>query len=153
MEQTMGFAGDLAAKQQVAVEVSITAVLLVAAVALDHLQQRFTDQHRGVVEGSDLHQIRLLLGTDARAEQAYHALGGGQIAGGLQHQHPFPLLMENVQLFKSGNMVDARVGAGVGSKHQSIRQAHGHTVGHCGYSRIIAAAPAGCVRALQRWLT
>ena len=46
------------------------------------------------------HQIRLLLGTDARAEQAYHALGGGQIAGGLQHQHPFPLLMENVQLFK-----------------------------------------------------
>ncbi|CDK68924.1 hypothetical protein [Klebsiella pneumoniae IS10] len=47
-------------------------------------------------------------------------------------------------------MVDARIGAGVGSKHQSIRQAHGHTVGHCGYSRIIAAAPAGCVRALQR---
>ncbi len=40
MEQTMGFAGDLAAKQQVAVEVGVTAGLLVAAVALDHLQQR-----------------------------------------------------------------------------------------------------------------
>ena len=50
MEQTMGFAGDLAAKQQVAAEVGVTAGLLVAAVA-DHLQQRFTDQHRGVVEG------------------------------------------------------------------------------------------------------
>lgn len=34
MEQTMGFAGDLAAKQQVAVEVGVTAGLLVAAVAL-----------------------------------------------------------------------------------------------------------------------
>ena len=68
----------------------------------------------------------------------------------LERQGQKLLLMENVQLFKSGNMVDARIGAGVGSKHQSIRQAHGHTVGHCGYSRIIAAAPAGCVRALQR---
>ena len=49
MKQPVRFAGDLPAEQQVAVEVGIAAVLLIAAVALNHLLQGFTDQHRRVV--------------------------------------------------------------------------------------------------------
>jgi hypothetical protein len=36
-----------------------------------------------------------------------------RLPGGLQHHDPFAILMENVQLFKRGNMVHSRVGAGV----------------------------------------
>ena len=79
----MRFPGNLPAQQQITVEIGVATVLLIAAVALNHLLQRFADQHRRIIQRTHLHQIRLLLSRNPRTQQAYDALGGGQIAGGL----------------------------------------------------------------------
>lgn len=149
MEQMMGFVGDLVVKQQVVVEVGVIVGLLVVVVVLDYFQQCFIDQYCGVVEGSDLYQIWFLLGMDVCVEQVYYVLGGGQIVGGLQYQYLFFFLMENVQFFKSGNMVDVCVGVGVGSKYQFICQVYGYIVGYCGYFCIIVVVFVGCVCVFQ----
>ena len=47
------------------------------------------------------------------AEQAHHALGERQIAGGEERKEALARLLQNVHLAESGDAVDAGIGAGI----------------------------------------
>ena len=78
----------------------------------------------------DIVAFRIVRG--ALAQQAEHALGGGQIAGRQQYQQPLAGLFEQLQLAEGGNVIDTGIGARIGCKQQAILQVHGDAISHGG---------------------
>ncbi|MNE76000.1 hypothetical protein D3C80_1722080 [compost metagenome] len=111
MKQPHLFAMDLAAEQQAAAKIGGTAALLGFAVALDHFPHRFAHQRGGFVQTGGIQQIGAFGVFAAALQQADDALGGRQIAGTLQHQQAFAVLLEHVQFAEGRNMVHSGIGA------------------------------------------
>ena len=83
----------------------------------------------------------------------------GQIAGGGDRDDHLAGLLEEMQLAKRGDVVDARIGAGVGDHHQTFADKDAHAIGHfqpLGSPDMSADScyefPAGCHRR-HGWLT
>ena len=67
-------------------------------------------------------------------QQIHRALGDGKIAGTENHNRPVALLDEAAHFFKTGNLIDAGVSAGVGGEQHACVQLQGDTISHNGFS-------------------
>ena len=134
VEQAMALPPDLPPQQDVAAEVDMA--LLLAPIPADDGAYGLADEGRDLVEAGEGKELLPL------RQQADDALGSGQIAGALQHQHPV-LPVEEVQFAEGGDVIHPRIGARVGGKHHAVLQAHGDAVGHETLPAFIAAAHPG----------
>ena len=63
-------------------------------------------------------------------QHADHGLGDGQIAGGEQHEDALARLRPSVELLELADIVDARIGPGVGGHDQALVKQQSHAIGH-----------------------
>ncbi|MNE79892.1 hypothetical protein D3C80_1764170 [compost metagenome] len=116
--------------------------LLLAPIPADDGAYGLAYEGRDLVQAGEAEQTRPL------RQQADDTLGGGQVAGALQHYHPV-LPGEEVQLAEGGDVVHPRIGARVGGEDDAILQAHGDAIGHgrapasTPWALIAAAHPGG----------
>ncbi len=109
-----------------------------------HLADRQADQlggaeHAGGVgEGLQFAGVRI---DQPFLEDAQGRLGHRQVARGRHRQHPLARRLVDVQLAIGGNVVEARVGAGVGEHHESFLDEDTGAIGH-----VVSQTSVGAVR-------
>jgi hypothetical protein len=71
-----------------------------------------------------------VVGAQVAVDPSQHLVGGGQAAGGLHHEGAVRAGVDHVELAEGADVVDPRVGAGVGQEQQPGVEAEGEAVGH-----------------------
>src|SRR5580704_18233602 len=87
----------------------------------------------GLEHGARVHQGLVLAGLGvvvAFGEDAEHRLADGKVPGGRDRHDALFRVLEEVELAESGDVVDARVGAGVREHDQSLSHENSAAIGH-----------------------
>ena len=118
-------AGYLASDDEARLDINRTAAVFFLLLATD-----ITDVFRRVAHQLEGHK-RLLCGVfDVTPDLRDHGLRGGQVAGRQQHELALAGDAEAVHFAVGTDIVNARVGTGIGNKHNAGFKADGQAIGH-----------------------
>ena len=70
------------------------------------------------------------VGGEVAVDAIEHLLRRGEVAGRLEDEEPIRRRLDHVQLAVRADVVDARVGAGVGQEDERVLEPEGQAVGH-----------------------
>src|SRR5690606_14997578 len=120
----------LASHQQVAAEIHGTHGI-VGSVVVFAGQQDFPGKLCHLEHTVAGVEVDRLLPGNLLSQYTGDPLGGGQVAGGGNHDNPLTSDLEGKQLGKCCNVVNAGIGAGIRSHDNAFIEDHSYAVGHC----------------------